>query len=95
MPEDILFLCPQCGQSLEAPADMAGLFIECPQCGKVIGIPNAHGEAPVATASHHAEEDAPAEEEEKGSTVRIKLPPNLGVPDKPRTRQIFIKRKGS
>jgi len=36
---DINFDCPQCGQNLEAPPDMAGETIECPACSQQIQIP--------------------------------------------------------
>lgn len=38
---DVKFLCPKCGQSLEAPPDMAGLIVECPACEEDLQIPPA------------------------------------------------------
>jgi DNA-directed RNA polymerase subunit M/transcription elongation factor TFIIS len=38
MPE-IEFSCPECGQVLEAPEEMAGETIECPSCEAEIAIP--------------------------------------------------------
>ncbi len=99
---DVNFDCPQCGQNLDAPEDMAGLFIECPACTKIIKVPT------VAEAQRQAEADRPASEteyrpapppvrgdevggEQKSTTMRIQLPPDLGIPEK-RKRQIFIRR---
>lgn len=36
---DIEFNCPECGQVLEAPEEMAGEAIECPACEAGITIP--------------------------------------------------------
>jgi hypothetical protein len=96
---DINFDCPKCGQNLDAPTELAGLFVECPACANVVKVPSA--------AERHAPPPAPPEEginrpapvtrptesgdEEKGSTMRINLPPDLGVPEK-RNRKIIIKR---
>jgi len=35
---DIEFICPNCGQSLEASIDMHGQLIDCPMCGKAIEV---------------------------------------------------------
>lgn len=40
---EIRFLCPNCGQSLEAPMDMAGETVECPTCTKGIDVPLSSG----------------------------------------------------
>jgi hypothetical protein len=37
---DIKFSCPNCAQSFESPADMAGQTIDCPNCQKAFHIPN-------------------------------------------------------
>lgn len=39
MPDDIQFVCPSCGQKLEAPADMAGGKVECPTCATPLRVP--------------------------------------------------------
>lgn len=39
MTDDIRFACQHCGQSLEAPPDMAGESIDCPTCQKSITVP--------------------------------------------------------
>ena len=36
---DISFACASCGQSLEAPGEMAGEAVECPACRKTVTIP--------------------------------------------------------
>ena len=36
---DIEFSCPSCGQTLEAPEDMAGEVVECPGCQQQIAVP--------------------------------------------------------
>lgn len=103
---DVNFDCPQCGQNLDAPEDMVGLFIECPACSKIIKVPTP---AEAARSREQAQQAAADETEyrpapppvrgdevggeDKGSTMRIQLPPDLGVPEK-RKRQIIIKRLG-
>ncbi len=37
--DDIVFACPHCSQSLEAPPDMAGQTANCPGCGKGVAVP--------------------------------------------------------
>src|SRR5690348_12911887 len=37
---DIIFDCPHCQQSLEAPPEGAGLTIACPKCSKDVVIPD-------------------------------------------------------
>ena len=93
---DINFDCPHCKQNLEAPKDMSGLFIECPTCQKVIKVPLASDRPPAAgadTAEFRPAPPRPKEPEEKSSTMRIELPPGLGVPETPRRRIVF--RRGS
>lgn len=96
---DINFNCSECGQNLDAPDDMVGLFVECPSCQKIIKIPGP-GVEPSAKRVRSAPPARPpppeppkAGPDEKGSTIPIKLPPNLGVPPTPQ-RKIVIKRKG-
>jgi hypothetical protein len=99
---DINFDCPQCGQNLDAPETMVGLFIECPACTRIIKIPTAVEAQKAKEAPQEAElrpaplpprgDDLGGEAEgEKGTTMRIQLPPDLGIPEK-RKRQIIIKR---
>lgn len=99
---DINFDCPQCGQNLDAPEDMVGLFIECPACTKVIQVTRPAPAAEAAEAAEAPEIDfkpappRPAEDGDEGaksSTIRIQLPPGLGVPEK-RQRRLIITRLG-
>lgn len=95
---DINFDCPKCGQNLDAPPDLAGLFVECPSCGTVIKVPAGPGQA-----SHAHHEDIPPRaptftappprEEDKGSTMRIDLPEEFRLPP-PTPRKFTIKRPG-
>lgn len=93
---DINFDCPKCGQNLDAPPDLAGLFIECPSCASIIKVPTASGQTsePIATASTPAKPEfvAPAKQEEKGTTMRIDLPEEFRLPP-PTQRKFTIKRK--
>ena len=89
---DTNFDCPQCGQNLDAPEDMIGLFIECPACCKVIQVPkpSAAADTEFKPAPPRPTEDG---EDAKSSTIRIQLPPGLGVPEK-QQRKVIIKRLG-
>ncbi len=96
---DINFDCPKCGQNLDAPPDLAGLFVECPSCAAVIKVPAATGQ----TADFHPESHtpgaptftapAPPREEDKGATMRIDLPDDFRLPP-PTPRKFTIKRPG-
>jgi hypothetical protein len=96
---DINFDCPKCGQNLDAPPDLAGLFVECPSCATIIKVPVTTGQA----TAYHAEPETPAKptfvnpapkpEEDKGSTMRIDLPPEFRLPP-PTPRKFTIKRPG-
>lgn len=96
MSKDIVFECPQCHQWLEAPPDMAGLFVECPKCAAVVKIPasSASPEVPAKKSRDMTPQPAPADPDEslKSSTIRIDLPPNLGIPQAPK-RRLTIRRK--
>ncbi|MCZ7593077.1 MAG: hypothetical protein M5U15_13505 [Kiritimatiellae bacterium] len=93
---DINFDCPNCGQNLDAPPDLAGLFIECPSCASVIKVPNASGlpaeSAESKTLPGKPEFVAPAKSEDKGATMRIDLPDEFRLPP-PTQRKFTIKRK--
>lgn len=54
----IYFECPSCNESIQAPADMAGLAWKCQQCGEVALVP-MEGEAGV----EEIEGDRPEETE--------------------------------
>ncbi len=80
---EINFDCPHCGQNLDAPEDMAGWAIDCPACGKKIKVPvpeGAEASDPVDTTASDERattgliENPGAEDEQKGSTVRIDIP---------------------
>lgn len=94
---DINFDCPKCGQNLDAPSDLAGLFVECPSCATVIKVPAASGQA----SSYHVEPDAPTKpkfvapsaQDDKGTTMRIDLPSEFRMPP-PTQRKFTIKRPG-
>lgn len=96
---DINFDCPKCGQNLDAPPDLAGLFVECPSCATVIKVPVATGHSSAYHPEAHTP-DAPTfvapppREEDKGSTMRIDLPPEFRLPP-PTQRKFTIKRPGS
>jgi DNA-directed RNA polymerase subunit RPC12/RpoP len=46
---DIHFDCPKCGQTIDAPQEMAAELIDCPSCKEVIEVPVRRGRVqPVA-----------------------------------------------
>ena len=102
---DINFDCPLCGQNLDSPEDMVGLYIDCPSCSGRIQIPKAKPavQYPIKTTAKPslrpepgtglqkpAAGVVPATAEEKGSTTRIELPPDAVLPKQ--SRIIVIKR---
>lgn len=96
MSDDIVFECPKCRQWLEAPANMTGLFVECPKCDAIIKVP-LPGASPDPAREPRQEpepESTPKVDDEalKGSTIRIDLPPGLGIPAPPK-RRVTIRRK--
>lgn len=91
------FDCPHCGQNIDAPAAAVGLDLSCPQCGHLLVIPAPTPE-PRAGATERTsgiEESGVehVEEQKKGSTARIDLPPSNAMP-RAVTRHITIKRSG-
>lgn len=95
---DINFDCPKCGQNLDAPPDMAGLFVECPACGAIVKVPVKSGQA----ADLHESASSgggrptfvqPKADEDKGTTMRIDVPQEFQLPP-PKQRKIIIKRTG-
>jgi predicted RNA-binding Zn-ribbon protein involved in translation (DUF1610 family) len=94
---DVNFDCPKCGQNLDAPPDLAGLFVECPACGAVIRVPAASGQPtrPPPEQAHAPAAPAftapPTREEDKESTMRIDLPEEFRLPP-PKPRTFTIKR---
>jgi len=51
---DIRFNCSGCGQTLEAPPEMAGDLVGCPSCGQELTVP-----APAAPSPAPAAQGAP------------------------------------
>ena len=95
---DINFDCPKCGQNLDAPPEMAGLFVECPACAAIVKVPLKTGQSSdLHPTTDGATEPAfvapPPREEDKGSTMRIDLPPEFRLPP-PTPRKFTIKRPG-
>lgn len=95
---DINFDCPKCGQNLDAPADLAGLFVECPSCAAIVKVPLGSGQIadmhePSGASGKPTFVQAPVREEDKGTTMRIDVPPDFKLPP-PTQRKFFIKRKG-
>ena len=88
--KDVVFECPKCNQLLEAPEDMVEMYVECPNCGKVIQVPSGSPAKPAA-AKAAPEDKQESEADDKSSTIRIELPPDLGIP-KPPKRKITIRR---
>ncbi len=68
---------------------MIGLFVECPKCGEIIKVPQESS----SLTSTPVEAPPTPDPDMKGSTMRIDLPPNLGIPQPPR-RRFIIRRKG-
>ena len=57
MADEITFDCPSCKQYLEAPADMAGEWIECPECGTRIEVRDPNRTIGLRLASDPRERD--------------------------------------
>jgi len=67
---------------------MVGLFVECPTCQAIIKVPSA------SEPERPSPPRPPPDPDPKGTTMRIDLPPNLGIPVPPR-RRFVIRRKGA
>lgn len=87
---DIVFACAHCGRWLESPPDLAGMLVECPACEEVVHVP-AKSTPPVAGAPA-VMPSAPSREAANSATVRIDLPPNLGLPPAPPRRRFVLRR---
>lgn len=95
--EDIVFICPKCRQWLEAPGDLAGMFVECPKCTEIVKVPaESQNPAEVEAGGDFTAPppEAPAAADAKGSTVKIELPSDLGIPP-PAHKKRFILRRPS
>ena len=98
--EFINFDCPECGQNLDAPSDMAGQQIECPNCSHAILIPSADSvpspaarpSAPNPPPPPAGGASSPGGDLKKSATVRLDLPSDFAVP-KPKPRMYKIKRQ--
>jgi len=44
---DILFHCPHCTQTIEAPPDMLGQLMDCPACGETVEVRKSPAKPPV------------------------------------------------
>jgi len=88
---DIFFKCEECGQSLDAPDDMAGETINCPACNAEISIPSS---STIPAPDPEEIEDLEDERDESGksSTVKIDIPDESVV--EPTDRKVTIKRLG-
>ncbi len=87
---DINFDCPHCGQNLDAPEDMNGWEIECPACSRAIRIPFPEKKRETGIIETDTSQK-PAPDDDKGSTVRIDIPPEFKHPS-PSRRIVKIKR---
>jgi phage FluMu protein Com len=95
MSKEIVFECQHCGQWLEAPSDMASLFVECPKCEAIIKVP-AVSQLVSAFAPADKKNDPVAADgcgTSLSSTMRIDLPPNFGLPPETPRRRFVIRRK--
>ena len=62
-PATFKFVCPHCGQPLEAEPDWAGMECECPECGKALTVPQpAGGRLSPAAADQDAMPDTARED---------------------------------
>ena len=57
---EFTFVCGKCGESLEAPEELAGEIVECPSCNESIVVPPPSGEAPVDEPDAEAADGEPA-----------------------------------
>ncbi len=99
-PEFFLFSCPACQWGLEAPEALRGRQVACPHCGTDLIVPECEGNfraaeraAPSASPEPPAGQPAAAAGgSDKGSTVRLEIPPDYQAPTTHR-RTIVIKRR--
>ena len=95
---DVMFVCPNCKQELEADASLAGTQIQCPACGHRIAIPQADPSTvkvmnPIASSAAAREEkhfsvpvhDTPTE------VLIQKPPPPLEVAAKETEKRLRVK----
>lgn len=92
---DIVFICPKCHQWLEAPPDLAGLFVECPKCDEIVKVPIESQDPDVVEASAEFSAPVPPPPESdnlKGTTVRIELPQDLNIPPPAHKKKFILRR---
>jgi DNA-directed RNA polymerase subunit RPC12/RpoP len=78
---DVMFICPNCKQQLEADSNMAGNTIACPACQAPIIIPALD---PANTRSAVPAQASAAAKEEKHFAVPVNEAPTASLIQKPR-----------
>lgn len=100
-PQVINFDCIHCEQNIDAPPEMAGLWVACPTCKQAIQVPGTAtakaGVAEIPPEDAVPESGAAIEGDEepatKGQTVRIDLSQMFAEMEQRPKRQIVIKRR--
>lgn len=96
MSDLIIFECPYCGQSLDAPQSFAGKDGHCPACKHAVMIPAAYefpGKTPEEELDSQIESTSiQADDSAMSSTVRIDVGEELHLP-KAAPRVMKIKRQ--
>jgi hypothetical protein len=77
---EVNFNCPNCGQNVDAPAEMAGQTVDCPACQQPLTIPAPVQSAPSALA-------APAPAPVEPAPVAASAPAAPQAPAKPGLRK--------
>lgn len=69
---DIRFNCPSCGQSIEAPEELAGQLTDCPTCKETIEVPirNQPPQAPPPPIPHQPSPAPPPSMDYSAQPVR-------------------------
>lgn len=78
---DISFSCPNCGQVLEAPEDMAGQTVECPACQQPIEIPPLEAGQAAEPADDSGGETPEASPEGEGEPEQEAAPESAATPE--------------
>ncbi len=100
-PQIINFDCVHCEQNIDAPPEMAGMWVACPTCKQAIQVPGTAtakaGVAEIPPEDAVPESGSAIEGDEeaatKGQTVRIDLSQMFAEMDQKPKRQIVIKRR--
>ena len=77
---DVMFVCPNCKQELEADASLAGSTIQCPACNAGITIPQADAQN---IRTHNPIASSAAAREEKHFSVPVRDAPTEVLIQKP------------